>query len=403
MNDSSYAAPPAVDTLCRRSLAIGGAALVVLLGGTAIIGVSSDGFSAGLERAFFSYLIGFVFWAGVALGSLAIAMLHQMTGGNWGVVIRRLLESSARTLPLLAVLFLPLVFGLTALYEWARPEAVAQSHILEHKHPYLNVPFFLARTAFYFAIWIGLAYFFTRWSRDQDETGDPKIQRKLQLLSGPGIVLYALTVTFASVDWVMSLDPEWFSTIFGFIFMGGQGLSALAFVIAILVLLSPYPPLAGVLKAGHLHDLGKLMLAFVLLWSYFNFSQFLIIWAGNLPEEIPWFIRRLSGGWAWAGLCLVVFHFALPFVLLLSRDLKRNSGKLISVSILVILARFVDTVWLVAPEFHGTGVAKGLGIVMDFVALIGFGGIWCWYFLLQLKSRPVLPLHDPNWKEAETS
>ena len=393
MTEISYAAPPEIDRYRQRALLVGVVSLVLCAASGIFI----------KDRIFFSYLVGFVFWVGVALGSLAIAMLHQLSGGNWGVVIRRLLESATRTFPLLAILFLPVVIGLVFgnLYHWAHiEETTGRVHeILKHKEPYLNVSFFLIRAGFYFAVWIAITYYFNKWSREQDETGDRRIQRKLQILSGPGIVLYGLTVTFSSIDWVMSLDPEWFSTIFGVLFMGGQGLSALAFVIALLVLLSKYEPLASKVKPAHLHDLGKLMLAFVMLWAYFNFSQFLIIWAGNLPEEIPWYIRRLQGRWQWVGLMLVVFHFALPFFLLLSRDLKRNSRRLVTVALLVIFMRFIDVIWLIAPEFRGDDfTARKLGIVMDFVALIGVGGIWMWFFLSRLKERPILPLHDPNWE-----
>ncbi|MCI0488272.1 MAG: hypothetical protein L0229_16915 [Blastocatellia bacterium] len=397
MSEISYAAPAEIDHYRQRALVIGVVALVLCAASAAII----------KDRIFFSYLVGFVFWTGVALGSLAIAMLHQLSGGNWGVVIRRLLESATKTFPLLAILFLPVVAGLLFgdLYEWAHIEKVTgkEREILEHKKFYLNTLFFLGRAAFYFIVWISLTYLFNKWSREQDETGDRRLQRKLQILSGPGIVLYGLTVTFSSIDWVMSLDPEWFSTIFGVLFMGGQGLSALALIIALLVLLSKHEPLASKVKPAHLHDLGKLMLAFVMLWAYFNFSQFLIIWAGNLPEEIPWYIRRLQGSWKWVGLMLVVFHFALPFFLLLSRDLKRNARRLITVALLVVFMRFIDVIWLIAPEFQEKDfTARKLGIVMDFVALIGVGGIWMWFFLSRLKERPILPLHDPNWEDAES-
>ncbi len=393
MMDVSYTAPPEVDRIQQRALMIGIISLVI----SVVLAVFNPG------RFFFSYLVSFFFLTGISVGSLAIAMLHQMSGGNWGVVIRRLLESATRTLPLLAVLFLPVIVGARFLYEWARPDAVAVNAILQYKHPYLNIPFFIGRTVFYFAVWLTLTYIFNKWSRLQDETGDPRIQRRLQILSGPGLVLYGLTVTFASIDWVMSLDPEWFSTIFGILTMGGQGLSALSFVIAVLVLLSDYEPIRSHLKPGALHDLGKLMLAFVMLWAYFAFSQFLIIWAGNLPEEIPWYVKRLEGGWKWVGLMLVLLHFALPFLMLLSRDLKRHARSLIWVAALVIVMRFIDVVWMIAPEFHHTDqLVPGLGFLMDVLVLAGMGGIWLWFYLRQLKSMPILPLHDPNWETAAT-
>lgn len=399
MSGASQKAPREVGLYKARALRWGVIGLVVWAALAALIAFFGEGFSAALDRFLLSYLVGFVFWTGVALGSLALAMLHQLTGGNWGVVIRRMLEAATRTLPLMALLFIPLAFGASSIFEWARPE-LATNHIIIHKHPYLNVPFFLGRTAFYFAVWMGLAFFLNKWSLEQDRTGDPKLVKKLQVVSGPGIVLYALTVTFASVDWVMSLDPEWFSTIFGFLFMGGQGLSALALMIAGLAIFSRYEPLRSAVKPSYFHDLGKLMLAFVMLWAYFNFSQFLVIWAGNLPEEIPWYLRRMEGGWGWIGLALVVLHFALPFVLLLSRNLKERARRLIVVAGLVLFMRAVDTIWLVAPEFHGTDVlAKKLGVLLDFGALLAIGGFWMWRFFSQLETRPILPLRDPNWEE----
>jgi hypothetical protein len=389
METRDFSAPPELDRARQRALLVGVGGLTLgALAGLAVLGV---------ERSLFSYLIGFVFWTWVALGCLALAMLHQLSGGGWGVVIRRPLEAAARTLPLMLVLFVPIALGLDHVYEWARPELVEVDRVLQHKHAYLNVPFFLARAALYFAIWWGLAYFLTRWSAEQDRSGDPGIYHKLRTLSGPGLPLYALTVTFASVDWVMSLDPHWFSMIFGILTIGGQVLGALALVVAVLVPLARREPLAGVVRPVHLHDLGKLMLAFVMLWAYFAFSQFLIIWSGNLAEEIPWYLRRLQGNWKWVGLALALLHFALPFALLLSRDLKRRARRLVAVAVLVIVMRAVDTIWMIAPEFHGGGeTPAALGILTDLLALIGIGGIWVWWFLGRLKERPLLPLHDPN-------
>ena len=276
------------------------------------------------EQFFQSYLPAFIFVFGLALGSLAVLMLQHMTGGAWGMMIRRIVEAGSRTLPLVAVMFLPLLFGLRHLYIWAVPEIVAADTVLREKAPYLNVGFFVARAALFFAIWLACAYFLNRWSAEQDREAPGGDQPKFRVLSGPGLLIYGLTVTFASVDWVMSLDPHWFSTIFGLLFMVGQSLSAMALAILVLALLAGDEPFLGRLKPAHLHDLGKLMFAMVMLWAYLGFSQFLIVWAGNLPEEIPWFIARLNGGWQWVALVLTVGHFALPFLLLLSADLKKN-------------------------------------------------------------------------------
>jgi hypothetical protein len=383
-------APPEVDQFQRRALMVGGVAVAVC-----IIGAIFN-----LDQFFRSYLVAYVFWLGITLGCLAILMLQHMSGGAWGLVIRRLLESATRTFPLLALLFLPIALGVRSLYIWALPPADASEalkHALEHKALYLNIPFFLARAIFYFAVWNLMSYFLNKWSLEQDRTGDRPLTTKLQSLSGPGLVLYGLTVTFASVDWMMSLEPQWFSTMYGILIMGGQGLSAMAFIIAVVVALSQYRPLSDVVKPRHLHDLGKLMLAFLMLWAYFSFSQFLIIWAGNLPEEIPWYVRRLQSSWKWLGLALVVLQFALPFVLLLSRDLKRNARRLVIVAVAVIVMRLVDLIWLTGPEFHGGALRIHW---MDVLMPIGLGGLWLGYFAHQLKARPLLPIGDPFLEEA---
>ena len=344
-----------------------------------------------------SYLWAYMFFVGLALGSMALVMLQYLTGGAWGVVIRRVAEAAARTLPLLAALFLPIAIGIPYLYEWSNPAAVAKDEILRHKHIYLNVPFFLIRAVLYFAGSIAFTYLLDKWSRQQDETGARPLQRKLQLISGPGLVWWGLSVTFMAIDWVLSLDPHWFSTIFGLLFLAGQGLNAMAFLITVIVVLAYRPPLAGVITPRHLHDLGKLMLTLVMLWAYFSFSQFLIIWSGNLAEEIPWYVVRLRGGWQYVGLALVFLHFALPFALLLSREIKRRRVLLTAVAVMVLCMRFVDLYWLVMPDFRKTSFGLSW---MDLAAPVALGGIWLWSFTAQLKRRPLLPLQDPHLEEA---
>jgi hypothetical protein len=265
------------------------------------------------------------------------------------------------------------------------------------KAPYLNVPFFLLRTLFYFSCWIALAHFLNRWSREQDETGDPALAGKMETMSGPGLVLFGATVTFASFDWVMSLEPHWFSTVFGLSFMVGQVLTAFPFAIAMTAYLSSRKPLSEAVTAVHFHDLGKLTLAFVMLWAYLSFSQFLIIWSGNLPEETPYYIKRLTGGWQYFQLALIVFHFALPFFLLLSRSLKRSGAKLVKVAVLILLMRFVDLYLQIIPAGHRAELHFSW---MDLAAPIAIGGLWLSAFLRQLESRPVLPVRDPHFAEA---
>jgi hypothetical protein len=390
--DASYTAPVDTSRLQTRALLVGVIALAVCALGMLLPG--------GATQFFHAYLVAYVFWTGVSVGSLAILMLHHLSGGGWGLVIRRILEAATRVLPLMFILFIPLIFGIKTLYEWAHPlSEIAEGHreVIQHKQPYLNVPFFIGRFVFYFVIWGLLMFFLNKWSLEQDRTADPGLRKTMQGISGPGIVLFGLTVTFAATDWVMSLEPEWFSTIFGLLIMVGWGLSAFAFVIIAASRLANRPPLAGVIAPLHFHDLGKLLLAFVMIWAYFGFSQFLLIWYGNLPEEIPWYLRRMRGGWAYVGLFLVLFHFAVPFFLLLSRNLKRHARTLSVIAGLLIVMRLVDLFWMIAPvaEVHEGGV---LGLVMNywmyFVAPVGMGGLWLAYFAYQLRQRALLPVND---------
>ena len=369
----------------RRSLLVGAVALAVCLAG---------GIAISREQFLHAYLTAYLFWAGIALGSLALLMLHHLVGGRWGHVIQRVLEAGASTLPLLALFFLPVLLNLPALYIWAQPGAAERLHLVHHKALYLSAPFFWVRTLCYFAIWITLAGLLRRWSLEQDRTGEAGLTRRLQVLSGPGLVLYGLTVTFASVDWVMSIEPQWFSTIYGVIFFVGQGLTALAFAIVAMRLLGDREPLLGTIGPGHFHDLGNLLLAFVMLWAYIAFSQYLIIWSGNLPEEITWYVNRMAGGWRVLAFALIGLHFILPFLLLLSRTTKRRIHALFVVALGILLMRLVDLFWIISPAFHPT---EGGLHWLDLVAPVALGGIWLAAFLRQLRRHPLLPLHDPRF------
>lgn len=379
-----------IDGLRQRAL-IAGAGALVLCGLGAFVNP---------DQFFRSYLIAFVLWNGVALGSLAIKMLHQMTGGAWGLVIGRLLEAASRTFPYTLLLFLPLVFGTKSLYIWSHPEVVGADQALRDKAPYLNTTFFLARAAFYFAVWNGLAYFLSKWSREQDESGAEPYHTRLQVLSGPGLLLYGFTVTFSSIDWVMSLDPHYSSTIYGILFMGGQGVSALALVITIVVVLGDHEPLKSAITSRHLHDLGKLLFAFIMLWAYFSFSQYLITWSANLPEEIPFYLKRTQGGWQFIAVALLVGHFVLPFALLLSRGTKQNRRLVLGVALFLLFMRLVDIYFLAGPSGHGEGPAALHLHWMDLAAPVAVGGLWLAAFFWQLKQRPLLPAHDPMLEEA---
>jgi hypothetical protein len=381
---------PALARLQQRALIVG------------VLGLAAGAIGAvfNLDQFFRSWLIGFLFCLGLSMGSLALLMLQHMSGGQWGLVGRRVFEAASRNLPYVALLFIPILFGLPRLYEWARPDAVRADHILQMKAPYLNVPFFIARAIIYFAIWLGCSWFLNKWSAAQDrgEIGVlPEDTGRFRGVSAPGLILYVVTMTLASTDWVMSLDPHWFSTIFGFVLVAGQGLAGFALVIVVLSMLTTAEPVATYLNKGHFLDLGKLLLAFVMLWAYFSFSQFLIIWAGNLPEEIPFFVQRLRGGWQYVSTILLLGHFALPFVMLLSRDLKRRPRLLAQVAIIVLLMRYVDVLWLVEPMFGHEGFPVHW---MDIALPAGLLGLWFFLFARQLRSRPLLPLNDPFFKEA---
>jgi hypothetical protein len=312
-------------------------------------------------------------------------MLQYLTGGRWGALLRRLLESSSRTLILLAVLFVPVLLGVNYLYKWTHED-------LGHRSYYLNVPAFAARALVYFAVWVTISFFLNRWSRGEE--GEPP--RRFRLLSAWGLVLFGLTITFASIDWVMSLEPHWYSSIYPVLFATGQVMAGLAFAVAVLLLLATYPAVGRWLGPAPLRDLGNLLLAFVMLWAYMAISQFLLIWSGNLPEENVWYIKRSEHGWQVVALALAVLHFTLPFLLLLSRDVKQSRGGLLAVAGLILVMHFVDVLWWVQPAFEG-----GLYFwwLLDVVALAGLGGVWVWWFLWQLRQRPLVPLHDPALAE----
>jgi hypothetical protein len=398
---TTYAAPADLDRLRTRALYAGVAGLV-------ICGI---GFIVARDHFFRSWLTAYLLFLGIALGSLAFVMINHLSGGAWGV-FRRVFEASSRTLPLLAILFLPVVLGMGTLYSWSHEDHVQADEVLRHKAPYLNMGFFLIRALVYFAGWILLAWTLTRLSRRQDQ-GDMSVNLTLQYVSGGGIVFYAFAATFAAIDWIMSINPHWYSTLFGFIFIGGQGLSALAFTIVISAWLVQREPMAGLLKPSHFHDLGKLSLAFVMLWAYFNFSQYMLVFAANIVEEIPYFIARITHGWQFLALFLVVFQFAVPFLLLLSRDLKRTPYRLVIVAVWLLAVRYIDLFMLIAPEFDASGANLHLltgehesGFYvhwLDLAAPLAIGGLWLWMFLTQLAQRPLFAVGDPYLREAMQS
>jgi hypothetical protein len=348
-----------------------------------------------------SYLVAYVFWVGIALGCLGLTMLHHLVGGSWGLVVRRPMEAGGMTLLPLGVLFLPLALGLWRLYPWARPE-FADDPALKIKVQFLNPSFFLIRTALYFAIWIVFALLLKRLSAAQDQRGDHGPSQWLNRISGPGLALLFLAGSFAAIDWMMSLEPHWFSTIYGALVCVSEALSTLAMMIAVVVLLSAEKPMAEAATQDRLHDLGNLMLAFTMLWAYMSFAQYLIIWSGNLPEEIPWYLRRTRGGWQWVALALALFHFFLPFFVLLFRESKRQSRLLLRVAFLVLGMHWLDLVWLIVPASSDPASPRfpWVELPMSLVALLGVGGICAAVFIEQLKDSPLIPLNDPSLNAA---
>jgi hypothetical protein len=379
---------PGIEGLQRRGLIVGVAGAVI--GGIGVV-MQPNQFAP-------SWLIGFMFCLGLSLGCFALLMLQHMSGGQWGLVSRRIFEAGSRLLPLCAALFIPVAVLAPQLYLWARPDAVRTDTILQAKAPYLNIQFFLIRAVVYFIVWIVASMLLNKWSAQQDrgEVGVTEADtRRFRVVSAPGLLIYVLLLSLAAVDWLMSLTPHWYSTIFGLILVVGQGLCALSLAVAVLAILVSREPMNGLLKASHFHDLGKLMLAFVMLWAYFSFSQFLIIWAGNLPEEIPYYLDRLRGGWQYLSLALVFGHFVLPFCLLLSQDLKKRPKLLARIAWFIIAIRLYDLIWLVAPTFNQGRFPISLANIGVPLAL---GGLWIFLFAGQLRKRALVPVNDPYFK-----
>jgi hypothetical protein len=384
----AFAAPAAVDRLQKLALVIG----VAGLAGSVL------GFFLNPDYFFRGYLVGWLYCVGLAFGSLALAMLNHLVGGGFLLVVRRQLEAATRTIPVLLVAAVPLFFWLPRLYSWADPAKVRVDKILQWKtHSYLTTWGFIGRLVLYFVIAWVLARLINRMSAEQDRTADPGLARRMRMVSGPGLVIYCLAATFASVDWLLSLEPHWSSTMYGFYLIVSQALSGLTFTIVIAFFLSQSEPMAPLMVKRHFHDYGKLFLALTMMWTYICFSQFLITWAGNLPEEIFWYRHRILSGWGVVAGVVVWCHFALPFVLLLSRDLKLRPRLLATLAAWMLLMRLVDLVWQVEPSYVGAAGSQTFAMEWMYLAVPAalFGG-WLWLFARQLKQRPLLPFHDPQ-------
>jgi hypothetical protein len=388
VNQIDLTAPPFVEALQRKSLLVG----VLFSAISVIVAVVSP------PKFFQAYLLAYMLCVGATLGCLGWLMIQHVTGGVWGTVMRRPLEAGTRTLPLMLILFLPLLFGMRHLYAWMDPVVVAKEpHLQKLTGAYLNLHDFILRAAFYFVVWGLLVFFLNRYSAEQDRPLTRDVGKSIRKVSAPGLLIYALTVSFAVIDWVMSLDPHWISTIYPLIFVIGQCLSALCLMVVVERILSSRPPVLLYLKPREVHDHGKFMLAFIMLWAYFSFSQLLIIWAGNLPEEITWYARRLYGGWQGVGLFIVIFHFAIPFLFLLSRSFKRSPLSLVWLAAWMLFMRWVDVLWHIEPNFYRTvSLVGGLDVAAWIVVPVGMGGLWLTLFFYNLKQRPLLALYDPK-------
>lgn len=387
MRGTGYAAPAALERW-------GGLGLVVGLVGAALLVLGY--FTAEPGQFFRSYLVGWTYWLTYPLGCLGLLMIYHLTSGAWGTVSLRILEAATRTLPFLLVLFVPIALGMDELYAWTHEPLHGP------KAGYLTPGFWLLRSAVYLVVFAGLALLLSRWSGRQDEA-DPSeasaLARKMRFLSGPGLVLFGFAATFAAFDWLMALDPHWYSTIYGAWFFGGSGLAALGLVVIVGLFLARRAPMDQVITKSHFHDWGKLLLAFTMLWAYFSLSQLLIIWSGNIPEEVVWYLDRMRGGWEYVFLSLGLLHFGLPFLLLLSQDLKRQARMLTGVAVLLLVMHWIDLYWNVVPIFSPEDLALHW---LDLAAPIAIGGLWVWLFVRALRTRPLLPVNDPNLEEVLT-
>jgi hypothetical protein len=382
---SSDTVQPTLDRLQRNALVCGviGVVLVVVLG------------MRDTQQLFRSYLFAFVYWISIPLGCTAILMLHHLTGGWWGLPIRRILEAGSRTIRLMAILFIPVLFGMSKLYLWANAAIVQSDPILQDKRWWLNPTGFVVRYFIYFGVWFLLVGLLNKWSREQDQTGNPALADRMSAISGPGLVFWGFAVSGAAVDWVMSLEPHWYSTIYGLLFIAIEALIALSFTLFVLRMLSDFPPIKDSVAPSRFNDLGNILLAFVMLWAYLSFDQLIITWAGNLKEEIPWYMQRAFGGWAPVGVALVILHFFVPFLLLLQRGVKRRLRVLSIVAGWMVLLTLVDIYWIVVPSWDKLSPHVHF---IDIFAVVGIGGLWVAAFAWQLKKLPLLPLHDPRFE-----
>jgi len=373
--------------------------LPMMAGGVAVAGAIACAIlgPANPKQFLFSWLVSWLFFLSLALGALFFVLIQYAAQGGWGIVLRRIGETTFATLPLLAVLFLPLLFGLRDLYSWAAPGAAEHDPLLHWKAPFLNVPFFLIRAALYFGVWSLIALIYYRGSRGQDVTGDPAVSARLRRLAGPAIIVVALTQTFASIDWIMSLTPHWYSTIFGVYFFAGSFVGFIALLSVVVVAMRAAGLLDTVISADHLHDVGKFLFAFTAFWAYIAFSQFFLMWYANLPEETIWYKARLEGSWKMVSLFLMAGHFGAPFLYLMGRAVKRRGSTLAVGGAWLLAMHFLDLYWQVMPSLHPAGIRP---TALDVAAFVAIGGCFVAAAGWLMRRQALVPIRDPRLAES---
>lgn len=371
--------------------AAGAACAVLGAGACALLGPADP------RQFFFSWLVSFLFFLSLALGALFFVLIQYAAQGGWGIVLRRIGEATFAGIPAMAALFLPLLPGLPHLYEWSAPGAAEHDALLRWKAPYLNVPFFLARAALYFGCWSVIGVLYYRLSRGQDATGDVRISARLRRLAGPSIIVLAVTQTFAAVDWIMSLTPHWYSTIFGVYFFAGAFVGFIALLSVVSVAMRRAGLLDTVISAEHLHDVGKFLFAFTAFWAYIAFSQFFLIWYANLPEETVWYKARLEGSWETVSILLVVGHFVAPFFYLMGRAVKRRGVTLAAGGLWLLAMHYLDLYWQVMPTLHPGGVRPS---ALDLAAFLAVGGCFVGVAGWLMRRQALVPLRDPRLAES---
>jgi hypothetical protein len=378
----------------RRLLLLSG---VVGLGGLLLTAV---GGAFDARRALYAYLVAFVYWLGLALGALILLGAFHASNARWPVVLRRFLESVPQVIPLFVVLFLPIVLGRHHLFPWVDPHGLEGEllHAVEHKVKYLNVPFFLVRAVIYFVFWIGVAHLLRAWSVRQDSAGGIALTRWQRRLGAGALPFLALTLTFAAFDWLMSIDPRFFSTIFGVYWFAGSFMGTFAVTIIAATATRADPTQFGAhMSTEHFHSLGKFLLAFIAFWAYVAFSQFMLIWIANIPEEVPWYVLRINGGWFWVAAFLAIGHFVVPFFLLLQKSVTRNPPRLARVAAWLLLVHWVDLYWLVMPHVHEAGPRF---TPWDLTAFVGVGGLTVAFAVWRMRGVAAIPVRDPYLEDS---